>query len=872
MKDFEYKPDPDANGVRPAYPFLRHDMDQRYDAGAFSLVLPIGYTVIHHDDPNDDGAYDWYAAPAEEVESGAPLTWDGPNHLVLESGCITFNEENVPEVAFEALRRDLYERISDEDKVDLRRTVNDRIVPVYDTLSFEEERELRWADKPVSVEGLPVIVAHQESALNRGDRIVLLVPTAPGLCRKLIINVPAGVSRVQSGSHWTWGTSLAESIKRGAHAPTELELRFSRLQEKAVPCDELKEVVRGLADALPRGREIVVDTAVLRRAARGDGEQWSKPTAADYAEAVAEEVAIYDATVVEPYRQKVAAVLDAQERLGVPATDLAPLRELAKFPMPGSARALQAVELLASEDPAPTAAAPANDPVATYNAWWEPFPSDREPFYSGFNGRMDSAAAGWLLQEGYIALDKGVFEWDGTQHVVGDILFDKEYADQLPVFASHAQNHTAALADLLRFLESDEGLRVPRSLVHDALSSALHGGDLTGATLFALQGWSRALVITEAGPHAYAVVADSRIANLVPDFAGLMARLIWDMRAYNGIEAPFTVSYVRIRNSEANGYFDESAFPAEPVPGARWVSTQRVDKIPAVMPPKSVMLPVHNGVVDAPSNKKEPAGSEQLAPVQGDSVPNACDAPIETPMADVALADLDERVKVAMDRHRRVAAEFERGKQHEKAPQFEALTPNAFICKLLYTEGGGLTADQIGRKLREGWPKEWRVEEDTNGEFRLDVDCILLGMVSPSAVATKKQLRKTAAELDRQAVLRREGDKYYLWCQDGFDWGAKYEEIASLYLNARRNAEAIPVLEKSLEESKRKLADAKAQADRCGVFQRKERQRLEGVALELSRQIERLEAQLGAFRVPQEQLDAYREQCEAYRRTCPPTV
>ena len=852
MKDFEYKPDPDANGVRPAYPFLRHDMDQRYDAGAFSLVLPIGYTVIHHDDPNDDGAYDWYAAPAEEVESGAPLTWDGPNHLVLESGCITFNEENVPEVAFEALRRDLYERISDEDKADLRRTVNDMIVPVYETLSAEEERELRWADQFVPGDGLPVIVAYQESALNKGDRIVLLVPTAPGLCRRLAINVSAGVSRVQSGSHWTWGTSLAESIKRGAHAPTELELRFSRFQEGVAPYDELKELVHGLAEALSRGREMAVDTAVLRRAARGDDEQLSKPTAADYAEAVAEEVADYDRMVIEPYRQKVAAVLDAQERLGVSAVDLAPLRELAKFPMLESARAVQGAET--SE---PVADASKGD----YSAWWEPFPSDREPYYSGFNGKMDAAAAGWLLQGNHVLLDEGVFEWDGARHAVGDARFDDGHAGQVPVFASRAENHTAAFADLLRFLEGDEGLRVPSPLVHESLSPALHGGDLTGATLFALQGWSRALVVTEAGPHAYAVVVDPRISGALPDFPGLTARLIWDMRAYNGIAGPFTVSFIKIRNGEADGRFSESVLLDGPVPGARWVSALRVDDIPTVVLPdydESDRLPVAEGrFAQAGQPEDTPAkANPELAPEDTDT--SASDN------------DLNQRVEAAMERHRRVAAEYERGKQREKFPQFEPLTPSAFVCDLLYKEGGGLTADQIGRKLRESWPREWRIKEDTNDEFQLDVDHLLLGMVSPSSVATKKQLRKaSAAELDRQAVLRKEGDKYYLWCQDGFDWGSKYERVASLYLNARRATDEIRALEKGLEGAKQKLALVKARADRCGMFQRKERQGLEEEAREISRQVEQLEAKLRACRASQDKVDAYREQCEAYRRTCP---
>ena len=217
-----------------------------------------------------------------------------------------------------------------------------------------------------------------------------------------------------------------------------------------------------------------------------------------------------------------------------------------------------------------------------YEAWWEPLPDDYEPHYIGYNDHFDHATACWALYADRVFFNDNEITWDGKHHAIEGMQINAAFVDYIPVLMEHRDDYLMGFLDLMLEVEKDEGLIVPRSCIDLAVRNALPEGDLTGITLMSLQACAHAIMISQKGAHEYLVVADVRVKSGIPDFLNLVGRLIWDMREYNGVKAPFSVTVTASRNIDANVFFGKSASLDKLVVGASGKSYVEFNRKPVV--------------------------------------------------------------------------------------------------------------------------------------------------------------------------------------------------------------------------------------------------------------------------------------------------
>lgn len=202
-----------------------------------------------------------------------------------------------------------------------------------------------------------------------------------------------------------------------------------------------------------------------------------------------------------------------------------------------------------------------------------------EPNYVGPNGRIDAMAVAWLFANDYVFFNPGEVTWDGSAHGIAGIQVNAAQMDEIPVFVDNVQQLMNGVVDLLLTLESDAGIRVPRSAVHPALHDAIREGDLTALTLFNLQACAHALKFAQSNDstardmikmcgmeavldspaamdEVYSVLVDERLTRGIPDFYGLVKQMFASMRAYNDIDLPFVLIFVNARNFDADQCFE----------------------------------------------------------------------------------------------------------------------------------------------------------------------------------------------------------------------------------------------------------------------------------------------------------------------------
>lgn len=205
-----------------------------------------------------------------------------------------------------------------------------------------------------------------------------------------------------------------------------------------------------------------------------------------------------------------------------------------------------------------------------------------EPNYMGANGRIDAKAVAWLFAKDHVFFDDGEITWDGRHHGIAGAQINGANMDEIPQFMDDPNMYFQAIGDVLLALEKDEELRVPREKIHPALHKAIREGDLTGLTLFNLQACGRAFffmgdeeqsaktsMLEMAGlqqlldhPSAMEnvemVMVDPRLARGIPGFYKLVARMVEDMRAYNGKGGTrFVLLFANARNFDADQYLDD---------------------------------------------------------------------------------------------------------------------------------------------------------------------------------------------------------------------------------------------------------------------------------------------------------------------------
>ena len=103
-----------------------------------------------------------------------------------------------------------------------------------------------------------------------------------------------------------------------------------------------------------------------------------------------------------------------------------------------------------------------------------------------------------------------------------------------------------------------------------------------------------------------------------------------------------------------------------------------------------------------------------------------------------------------------------------------------------------MTAAEIKADLVATKGKLWF--PDSNDDGSIDIDAVLGYMKAPGT-ATKRMLESAggfgimdyslASKMDRQQYTVTESDgKYFLWCQNGVDWGASFATVESSYTEA----------------------------------------------------------------------------------------
>ena len=204
-----------------------------------------------------------------------------------------------------------------------------------------------------------------------------------------------------------------------------------------------------------------------------------------------------------------------------------------------------------------------------------------EPDYVADNGYIDSMAVAWLFYSDHVFFLENEIAWNGRAHSLTGIQLNAANLDEAPILRANSEQILGGVADLLGRLERDEGLHAPRSSVHPALHAAIREGDLTGITLFNLMACARALVVKQKEEGVYGALCDERLPRGVPGFYRLVARMVWDMRDYNDITGPFSITFVLSRNIDADQCFGQFEGVVE---GAvsEGLHVERVDDCPDV--------------------------------------------------------------------------------------------------------------------------------------------------------------------------------------------------------------------------------------------------------------------------------------------------
>ena len=120
-----------------------------------------------------------------------------------------------------------------------------------------------------------------------------------------------------------------------------------------------------------------------------------------------------------------------------------------------------------------------------------------------------------------------------------------------------------ALQGILLGLEVDKQLVVPRSMIAQGVRQGLPEGDLTGITLANLAACGHALKFAKQESDSYLVMYDVRLAQGIPCFFDLVARMLWDLREVepNLSGKPFAIGFASCRNFDADQYFGDVSFP-----------------------------------------------------------------------------------------------------------------------------------------------------------------------------------------------------------------------------------------------------------------------------------------------------------------------
>ena len=141
-----------------------------------------------------------------------------------------------------------------------------------------------------------------------------------------------------------------------------------------------------------------------------------------------------------------------------------------------------------------------------------------------------------FLSDHWVFFQEGEITWDGKRHAINGLQVNAAKVDGFMPFISENSdfdNIKEALDYFVAFLtniETDEEFAIPRSSIAPGVAKGLPEGDLTPITFANLAACGSALIVREVGDDDYSVLFDRRLAQGIPCFFNLSARLIWDYR------------------------------------------------------------------------------------------------------------------------------------------------------------------------------------------------------------------------------------------------------------------------------------------------------------------------------------------------------
>ncbi len=196
-----------------------------------------------------------------------------------------------------------------------------------------------------------------------------------------------------------------------------------------------------------------------------------------------------------------------------------------------------------------------------------------------------------LLGRDYIFFKEGSINWDGKAHSISGVQVNSALYNELQDFNkewfSDCEDAKALIkkaVSMLRDLELDEELRIPRTDIAKGICCALPEGDLTGITLANLCACDHAIMVTESlkatKKYQYSCSYDPRLRLGIPHFFDLIARLVWDLRKSipELKDMPFAISFAPDGSHPSRSLQDVSV----EAPGAQ----EPVSKLLVTSPPK----------------------------------------------------------------------------------------------------------------------------------------------------------------------------------------------------------------------------------------------------------------------------------------------
>lgn len=189
------------------------------------------------------------------------------------------------------------------------------------------------------------------------------------------------------------------------------------------------------------------------------------------------------------------------------------------------------------------------------------------------------------------------------------------------------------------------------------------------------------------------------------------------------------------------------------------------------------------------------------------------------------MAEIEEWEKKALEKHEQIVRAFNSGKSGKKSAQLEDGTIRMRIAMHMLETGGGLTTGEIIADAKATEGKKWR-NTNTDGT-PIDINVVIDDMVAPGS-SMKRMLEAAggfgiidsslASTINEQNVLVKNGDKYYLWCQDGIDFGAKLSTVKEKLESAKKSAESIDKIKGEITSNEEKVQALRTEMSGLGFF------------------------------------------------------